>query len=144
MKSTVGLVALLFLVAPAAIRAGSAIESAAADKATFKTGIDLVALSVTVTNRAEKHVLGLRADDFVVLCQHHAQQALALIRRWFATMGLALNEQKTAVKHARKESFDFLGHTFTMLHSYKTGTRYPGVMPSKKAVRRVKDNVREC
>ena len=48
------------------------------------------------------------------------------------------------MKQARTESFDFLGHTFTMLHSYKTGTRYPGVMPSKKAVRRVKDNVREC
>jgi RNA-directed DNA polymerase len=89
-------------------------------------------------------VLVIYADDFVVLCQHHAQQALAIIRRWFTTMGLELNEQKTAVKQARKESFDFLGYTFTMLHSYKTGTRYPGVMPSKKALRRVKHNVREC
>ena len=70
--------------------------------------------------------------------------ALAIIQRWFTTMGLELNEQKTSVKQARKESFDFLGHTFTMLHSYKTGTRYPGVMPSKKAVHRVKHNVREC
>jgi RNA-directed DNA polymerase len=89
-------------------------------------------------------VLVIYADDFVVLCQRHAQQALAIIRRWFTTMGLALNEQKTAVKQARTESFDFLGYTFTMLHSYKTGTRYPGVMPSKKALHRVKHNVREC
>jgi RNA-directed DNA polymerase len=89
-------------------------------------------------------VLVVYADDFVVLCQHHAQQALALIRRWFTTMGLELNEQKTTVKHARKESFDFLGYTFTMLHSYKTGTRYPGAMPSKKALHRVKHTVREC
>ncbi len=59
-------------------------------------------------------------------------------------MGLELNEQKTAVKHARKESFDFLGYTFTMLHSYKTGTRYPGATPSKKALHKVKHNVREC
>src|SRR5262245_31865132 len=89
-------------------------------------------------------VLVVYADDFVVLCQHHAPQALAIIRRWFTTMGLELNEQKTTVKQARKESFDFLDHTFTMLHSYKTGTRYPGVMPSTKALRRVKHNVREC
>jgi RNA-directed DNA polymerase len=89
-------------------------------------------------------VLVIYADDFVVLCQRHAQQALAIIRRWFTTMGLALNEQKTAVKQARTESFDFLGYTFTMLPSYKTGTRYPGVMPSKKALHRVKHNVREC
>jgi RNA-directed DNA polymerase len=47
-----------------------------------------------------------------VLCQHHAQPALAIIRRWFTTMGLELNEQKTAVKQARTESFDFLGYTF--------------------------------
>jgi RNA-directed DNA polymerase len=89
-------------------------------------------------------VLVIYADDFVVLCQHHAQQALAIIRRWFTVMGLELNEQKTTVKQARTDSFDFLGYTFTMLHSYKTGTRYPGVIPSKKALRRVKDNVREC
>jgi Ca-activated chloride channel homolog len=65
-KSTAGLVALLIVVASVAMRAGAA-ESAATDKSTFKGGIDLVALSVTVTNRAEKHVDGLRADDFVVL-----------------------------------------------------------------------------
>src|SRR5262249_16326253 len=89
-------------------------------------------------------VLVIYADDFVVLCQHHAQQALAIIRRWFTVRGLELNAQKTTVKHARKESFDFLVYTFTMLHSYKTGTGYPGVIPSKKALRRVKDKVRKC
>ena len=46
------------------------------------------------------------------------------------------------MKNARRESFDFLGHTFKMLHSYKTGALYPGVTPSKKAVLRLKENVR--
>ena len=46
------------------------------------------------------------------------------------------------MKNARRESFDFLGHTFKMLHSYKTGALYPGVTPSKKAVMRLKENVR--
>jgi len=66
-RSTAGLVALLIVVAAVTMRAGGAAESAAADKPTFKGGIDLVALSVTVTNRVEKHVDGLGADDFVVL-----------------------------------------------------------------------------
>ena len=57
-------------------------------------------------------------------------------------MGLELNERKTSVKQARTEAFDFLGYTFTMLHSYKTGVPYPGATPSKKAVQRLKHNLR--
>ena len=64
-------------------------------------------------------------------------QVLDIIRRWFTTMGLELNERKTSVKQARTEAFDFLGYTFTMLHSYKTGVPYPGATPSKKAVQRL-------
>jgi RNA-directed DNA polymerase len=82
------------------------------------------------------------ADDFVVLCQRDAKQVLEIIRRWFTTMGLELNERKTAVKQARQEAFDFLGYTFTMLHSYKTGVRYPGATPSKKAIQRLKHDLR--
>ena len=92
----------------------------------------------------EKHgaVLVTYADDLVILCRKDAVGALQTIRGWFESIGLNINEQKTSVKNARRESFDFLGHTFKMLHSYKTGTRYPGVVPSKKAVTRLKDNVR--
>lgn len=87
-------------------------------------------------------VLVVYADDFVVLCKRQAPQVLAIIRRWFATMGLALNEQKTTVKQARTQAFDFLGYTFTMLHSYKTGVRYPGATPSKQAIHRLKHDLR--
>ena len=92
----------------------------------------------------EKHgaVLVTYADDLVILCRKDAAGALQTIRGWFESIGLKLNEQKTSVKNARRESFDFLGHTFKMLHSYKTGALYPGVIPSKKAVTRLKDNVR--
>jgi len=88
-------------------------------------------------------VLVVYADDFVVLCKRHAPEVLDIIRRWFTTMGLELNERKTSVKQARREAFDFLGYTFTMLHSYKTGVPYPGAMPSKKAVQRVKHSLRQ-
>jgi RNA-directed DNA polymerase len=92
----------------------------------------------------EKHgaVLVTYADDLVILCRKDAAGALETIRGWFESIGLKLNEQKTSVKNARRESFDFLGHTFKMLHSYKTGALYPGVIPSKKAVTRLKENVR--
>ena len=88
-------------------------------------------------------VLVVYADDFVVLCKRNAPEVLAIIRRWFTTMGLALNEQKTTVKQARREAFQFLGYTFTMLHSPRTGQRYPGATPSRKAIVRLKQNVRQ-
>jgi RNA-directed DNA polymerase len=92
----------------------------------------------------KKHgaVLVNYADDFVVLCRHDAGGALDTIRRWFAQIGLELNDRKTAVRNVRKESFDFLGYTFKMLRSYKTGAPYPGVVPASKAVLRFKEEVR--
>jgi RNA-directed DNA polymerase len=92
----------------------------------------------------KKHgaVLVNYADDFVVLCKRDALGALATIRRWLMSIGLELNETKTSVKDARAESFDFLGYTFKMLRSFKTGTPYPGALPGKRAVNRFKDDVR--
>jgi RNA-directed DNA polymerase len=87
-------------------------------------------------------VLVVYADDFVVLCKRNANGALEEIRRLLCKIGLTLNEAKTSVKWAREDAFDFLGHTFRMLRSYKTGVAYPGVIPSKKAVMRLKDTIR--
>ena len=49
---------------------------------------------------------------------------------------------KTRVCHARCESFDFLGYTFGPMYSPRTGGRYNGVRPSRKAVASIKDNIR--
>jgi len=87
-------------------------------------------------------VLVVYADDFVVLCQRNASEALEEIRRILQKIGLTINETKTSVKWARADAFDFLGHTFKMLRSYKTGVAYPGVVSSKKAVMRLNDRVR--
>jgi RNA-directed DNA polymerase len=82
------------------------------------------------------------ADDMVLLCRRRASELLATMRRWFAAMGLELNEAKTSVKDARTESFDFLGYTFKRRRSLKTGTSYPATLPSMKAIMRLRDNVR--
>jgi RNA-directed DNA polymerase len=83
------------------------------------------------------------ADDFVVLCRHGAAEVLEQTRRWFARMGLTLNEQKTRVCDGRREGFVFLGYTFGPMRSRKDGYRYVGAAPAPKAVQRVKGRIRQ-
>src|SRR3989449_626075 len=66
------------------------------------------------------------ADDVVVLCRYGAAEVLAQSRRWFAQMGLTLNEQKTRVCDGRRESFTFLGYTFGPMRYRKDGHWYLG------------------
>ena len=81
------------------------------------------------------------ADDFVILSRSKAKEALEWTRQVVMRLGLTLNEAKTNIKQARKESFDFLGYTFGP-HCYrKTGQRYTGASPSKKSVARIKQKV---
>jgi RNA-directed DNA polymerase len=82
------------------------------------------------------------ADDFVVLCRYGATEVLAQSRRWFVHMGLTLNEQKTRVCDGRREPFNFLGYTFGPMRSRKNGHRYLGAAPAKKAVQRIKADIR--
>jgi hypothetical protein len=49
--------------------------------------------------------------DFVILSRGKAVQALDWTRRVVIRLGLTLNDAKTSIKQARKESFDFLGYT---------------------------------
>ena len=88
-------------------------------------------------------VLVTYADDFVILCRHGASEVLETTRRWMARIGLALNDDKTRLRNARCESFDFLGYTFGPMYSPRTGGRYNGVRPSKKAIASVKEAIRQ-
>jgi RNA-directed DNA polymerase len=82
------------------------------------------------------------ADDFVVLCRHGAAEVLAQSRRWFAQMGLTLNEPKTRLCDGRHEAFTFLGYTFGPMHYRKDGHWYLGAMPAQKAVKQIKGRIR--
>jgi RNA-directed DNA polymerase len=83
------------------------------------------------------------ADDFVILSRGKAAEALNWTRQVVTRLGLTLNETKTCIRPARKERFNFLGYTFGPHHNRKTGHRYLGASPSKKAVARLKQNVGE-
>src|SRR6266516_3703194 len=81
------------------------------------------------------------ADDFVILSRGHAAEALAWTKTVMTRLGLALNEQKTSLKNARQERFDFLGYSFGP-HWYKAnGQWYLGASPSKKSMQRFKTKV---
>jgi RNA-directed DNA polymerase len=81
------------------------------------------------------------ADDFVILSRGKAQEALEWTRGVVERLGLTLNEKKTSIRNAARESFDFLGYTFGPHYSMRTGREYIGYSPSKKSVARIKEKV---
>ena len=88
------------------------------------------------------HVISY-ADDFVILSRGHATEALAWTKAVMTRLGLSINENKTSVKDARTERFDFLGYTFGPHRFRKDGHWYLGASPSKKSVQRLKTKVGE-
>ncbi len=62
---------------------------------------------------------------------------MAVLRQVLTRLELSLNETKARVVDAREESFDFLGFSFHVRRSRKSGKRYPHVEPSKRSVRRI-------
>jgi RNA-directed DNA polymerase len=86
------------------------------------------------------HVISY-ADDFTILSQGRAAEALAWTKAVMTRLGLALNEAKTAIRDARRERFDFLGYAFGPHHYRKDGHWYLGASPSKKSVLRLKAKV---
>jgi RNA-directed DNA polymerase len=122
-------------------------------RGTPQGGVVSPLLSVVYMNRFLKHWRlsgrgeALRAhvvsyaDDFVILSRGHADEALTWTKAVMAKLGLTLNETKTSVKDARRESFDFLGYTLGPRHFPNGGRWYLGAGPSKKSVQRIKTKV---
>jgi len=83
------------------------------------------------------------ADDLVILCAKSVDAPMAMLRKVLGKLDLSLNETKTRVVDARKESFDFLGFNIGLRRSSKSGKRYPHVEPSKRSEQRIKDRTKE-
>jgi RNA-directed DNA polymerase len=83
------------------------------------------------------------ADDLVILTRGGAQAALEWTRRIITKIGLTLNEQKTCIRNARREPFNFLGYTFGPMTSKVTGRKYLGAAPSAKAIQRLRKRMRQ-
>ncbi len=81
------------------------------------------------------------ADDFVVVARRGAAEVLAQVKRWLGGLKLTLNETKTSLRDARKEHFRFLGYELGPLVYKKTGQKYLGARPSKKAMEHARGEV---
>lgn len=84
------------------------------------------------------------ADDFVILCEERPEFYLEQARQVLDRLGLMLNARKTRVLNANAEPFDFLGHRFTVLPSKRTEKRTTYYFPTPKAMKSVKQKIREA
>jgi group II intron reverse transcriptase/maturase len=83
------------------------------------------------------------ADDLVICCRGHAEEALARMRDIMTKLQLTVNETKTRVCKLPEEKFDFLGYTFGQCYSPRTGRAFLGTVPSQKRVKRICEAISE-
>jgi RNA-directed DNA polymerase len=75
------------------------------------------------------------ADDFVICCRAgHADEAMTVMRRMMEALRLTVNERKTRRCVLPDETFTFLGFTFGVQVSWKTGRRYLTPAPAETKV----------
>lgn len=82
------------------------------------------------------------ADDFVILCRDEAQAALNWTKQVMEKIGLTLNEKKTCIRNAKRETFDFLGYSFGPERYHKDGHWYLAAKPSKSNILQLKKKVK--
>lgn len=85
------------------------------------------------------------ADDFVILSRGRADEALAWTRNAMTRLKLEINESKTSVKDAKKETFDFLGYSLgPHYYARQAGHCYLGASASAKSVKRIKAQISDA
>jgi len=93
--------------------------------------------------RLDAHVVNY-ADDLVICCRPgNGPTALTTMRELMTRLGLTVNETKTRLVRLPEEAFDFLGYTIGRFYG-KGGRPYVGTHPSRKAVRRLLQRVRDA
>lgn len=95
-------------------------------------------------NHKELGVIVRYADDAVIVCRKRTDAELAFehLKRIMTKLKLTLNPQKTKIVDMNKESFDFLGFCYQKFGKTKSGRKLPYMVPSKKAMKKVKDAIR--
>jgi group II intron reverse transcriptase/maturase len=82
------------------------------------------------------------ADDLVLLTDRDAGWAMERMREMLGELELELNEEKSRVVDAEKETFDFLGFTYRRVTNPKTGKRATLYYPSMKSQKRFREKVK--
>lgn len=84
------------------------------------------------------------ADDFILMGKEIRNKIIIYLNGLLERMRLCINEEKSKLSNAIKESFDFLG--FTIRYDkclYEAGKRYWNIVPGKKAEMKIRDKLRE-
>jgi RNA-directed DNA polymerase len=82
------------------------------------------------------------ADDFVLMGRRILDEPREKLKSLLGRMGLSLNERKTKLVDATRESFGFLGFTVRYaLDLHGRNTRYWDIHPSDKSGQRIRDKV---
>ena len=84
------------------------------------------------------------ADDLVLLTDKDAEWALTRLREILGRLDLRLNEQKSRLVDARRESFDFLGFTFRREWNRQRKTWVTRHWPSRKSQQRLRGKVKNA
>jgi RNA-directed DNA polymerase len=91
--------------------------------------------------------LGVRfplATRLVVLCRYNAHKTYGRLVAVLESLGLTLSTEKTRIVDAAHEGFTFLGFTLRIVKSPRTGKMFPLIVPSKKAVGRIKKEIKDA
>ena len=85
------------------------------------------------------------ADDFILMSRRAiSSQVLEELKRLLSRLGLTLNQEKSRLVDARKESFNFLGFTVRYEKDLKGRPwRYWNIHPGKKAQAKLRANLKE-
>ena len=83
------------------------------------------------------------ADDVVILCEGSTERILRGLKAVLNDLGLSLNEAKTRIVDARRESFNFLGFRIVMRNGRESRRLFPFIDPSRKAMKHVRSEIRQ-
>jgi len=85
------------------------------------------------------------ADDFVIVCrsQRQAKETLEAVERVMEKLKLKLHPKKTRIVDMGREGFDFLGFHFHKMKSKKRKKLLPYMWPSQKAMKAVREKIRQ-
>jgi RNA-directed DNA polymerase len=83
------------------------------------------------------------ADDAILICRRHAEQALHAFEAMVARMDLIINRPKTRITKGT-EGCDYLGFHFVRRRSPPSGKRPISIFPSQAAQRSIRRRIKYC
>jgi len=79
-----------------------------------------------------------------VLCRYNVHKTYGRLTEVLESLGLTLSTEKTRIIDAACEGFTFLGFTLRIAKSPRTGKTFPLIVPSKRAIGRIRQEIKEA